>query len=119
MWFGVMKFNINWIISCFVVKNIDDLFSLKIPFCNVEGATKASLGADDLTSIWKQRTDDPHPPSNLPTDGVADAGAGASISQEKEKFLIKELDVKWIVLKDVSETVSETNELSERCIIHL
>ena len=52
------------------------------------------LGADDLTSIWKQRTDDPHPPNDLPTDGGADAGAGASLSQEKEKLLIKELDAK-------------------------
>ena len=56
--------------------------------------TKASLGADDLTSIWKRRTDNPHPPNNLPTDDGADAGAGASLSQEKDKLLIKELDVK-------------------------
>ena len=70
------------------------MFSLKIQIFNVEGATKASLGAGDLTSIWKQRTDNPHPSNNLPTDGVADADVGASISQEKDKLLIKELDVK-------------------------
>ena len=73
---------------------MDDLFLLKIPFFNVEGATKASLGADDLTCIWKQRTDNHHPPNNLPTDGAADAGAGTSLSQEKDKLLINEFDVK-------------------------
>ena len=48
-----------------------------------EDGNRESSGADDLTSIGKRRIDEsPHPLNGKPTDGGADAGAGASATSD-------------------------------------